>query len=76
MWSGSTRKESAQEPAMIEAGATHSDCNLWRFTISFTIRCTRRGLTRDREPVIQREWLIRLRNIDTSVRSCRKHLRR
>ena len=57
---------------MIEAGATHSDCDLWRFTI----RCTRRGLTRDREPVIQREWLIRLRNIDTSVRSCRKHLHR
>jgi hypothetical protein len=30
----------------------------------------------DREPVIQREWLIRLGNIDTSVRSCRKDLRR
>jgi hypothetical protein len=72
MWSCATRKESAQEPAMIEAGATHSDRDLWRFTI----RCTRRGLTRDREPVIQREWLIRLRNIDASVRSCRKYLRR
>jgi hypothetical protein len=72
MWSGSTRKESAQESAMIEAGATDGDCDLRRFTI----RCTRRGLTRDREPVIQREWLIRLRNIDTSVRSCHKHLRR
>ncbi len=57
---------------MIEACATHSDRDLWRFTI----RCTRRGFTRNREPVIQREWLIRLRKIDTGVRSCRKHLRR
>ena len=72
MWSGSTRKESAQEPAMIEAGATHSDRDLWRFTI----RCTRRSLTRDREPVIKREWLIRVGDVDSSVRSCRKHLRR
>jgi hypothetical protein len=72
MWSRATRKESAQESAMIEAGATHSDCDLWRFTPSRTSR----GFARDREPVIQREWLIRLGNIDTSVRSCRKHLRR
>jgi hypothetical protein len=72
MWSGSPRKESAQEPAMIEASTTHSDGDVWRLTI----RCARRGLTRDREPVIKRKWLIRFRNIDTSMRSCRKHLRR
>jgi hypothetical protein len=57
---------------MIEACPTHSDRDLWRFTV----RCTRRGLTRDREPVIQREWLIRLRNIDSGVGSRCKHLRR
>ena len=57
---------------MIEAGTTHSDRDLWRFATS----CAGRRLTRDREPVIQREWLIRLGNIDSSVRSCRKHLRR
>jgi len=72
MWSRATRKEPAQEAAMIEAGATHSDCDLWRFTV----RCTRRGLTRDREPVIQREWLIRLRHINSGVGSRCKHLRR
>jgi hypothetical protein len=72
MWSRATGQEAAQESTMIEAGATHSDRDLWRFTIG----CTRHGLTRDREPVIQREWLIRLGNIDTSVRSCRKDLRR
>jgi hypothetical protein len=72
MWSGATRKESAQKSAMIEAGSTHSDCDLWRFTI----RCTRRGLTRDREPVIQGKWLIRLRHIDSGVGSRCKHLGR
>jgi hypothetical protein len=72
MWSRATGQEAAQESTMIEAGATHSDCDLRRFATS---RAGRR-LTRDREPVIQREWLIRLGNIDTSVRSCRKDLRR
>jgi hypothetical protein len=72
MWSRATGKESAQESAMIEASATHSDRDLWRFTTSRT----HRGFARDLKPVIKREWLIRLRNIDTGVRSCRKHPRR
>ena len=72
MWARTTSQEAAQETAMIEACATHSNRDLWRFTI----RCTRRGLTRDREPVIKREWLICLRNVDSSVWSCRTHLRR
>jgi hypothetical protein len=72
MRSRATGQEAAQESTMIEAGATHSDRDLWRFATS----CAGRRPTRDREPVIQREWLIRLGNIDTSVRSCRKDLRR
>lgn len=72
MWSRATRQEATQKSTMIEASTTHSDGDVWRFTL----RCARRGLTRDREPVVKRKWLIRFRNIDTSMRSCRKHLRR
>ena len=56
---------------MVEAGATHSDRDPCPLTSN-----ARRSLTCDREPVVKREWLIRLRDINTSVRSCRKHLRR
>jgi hypothetical protein len=72
MWSRATNQEAAQEPAMIEAGATHHNGNLGRFAT----RCARRRLTRDRQPVIQRKGLVRLRDINTSVRSRCKDARR
>ena len=72
MWSRAAGQEAAQESAMIQTGAAHSNCDLWRFTN----RRTRWGITRDGEPVIEREWLIRLRHIDSGVGSRCKHLRR
>jgi hypothetical protein len=72
MWSRATGQEATQESTMIEAGATHSDRDLWRFATS----CAGRRLTRDREPVIQGKWLVRLRHIDSGVGSRCKHLGR
>lgn len=58
-------QETAEESAVIQAGAAHHDGDLrplakWR-------ACRRRSC--DREPVVQREWLVRLCDIDPGMGS-------
>jgi hypothetical protein len=75
LWVMGTRpahQEATQESAVIEASAAHHNCDLGRFAT----RCAHRRLSRDREPVIQREGLIRLRDINASVGSLCKNARR
>jgi hypothetical protein len=71
MWTRPAHQEATQEPAVIEASAAHHNCDLGRFAT----RCAHRRLSRDREPVIQREGLIRLRDINASVGSLCKNAR-